>query len=86
MLEVLISGFLAGFVVELTNALLLHPIDTFKTRLQRGSGVVTPDPSLLYQRLFDGLGPVLATVPALSVFWAVKEISFGKYVERHLQT
>eukprot|EP00913_Durusdinium_trenchii_P019010 g17866.t1 len=62
MLEVLISGFLAGFVVELTNALLLHPIDTFKTRLQRGSGVVTPDPSLLYQRLFDGLGPVLATV------------------------
>lgn len=74
MLEVLISGFLAGFVVELTNALLLHPIDTFKTRLQRGSGVVTPDPSLLYQRLFDGLGPVLATVPALSVFWAVKDI------------
>ena len=75
--EVVLSGFLAGFLVEFSNALLLHPIDTFKTRLQRGSigiGVAAPDPSLLYRRLYDGFGPVLLTVPALSIFWAVKEI------------
>lgn len=71
-IEVVLSGFLAGFLVELTNALLLHPLDTFKTRLQTGSGKVLPDPKLLYQRLYDGLIPVLATVPALSIFWAVK--------------
>lgn len=73
-LEIVLSGFVAGFLVELTNALLLHPIDTFKTRLQRGTGLAAPDPSLLYQRLYDGLIPVLATVPALSIFWAVKDI------------
>ena len=73
-LEIVLSGFVAGFLVELTNALLLHPIDTLKTRLQRGTGLAAPDPSLLYQRLYDGLIPVLATVPALSIFWAVKDI------------
>lgn len=73
-LEIVLSGFLAGFLVELSNALLLHPIDTFKTRLQRGTGLASPDPALLYQRLYDGLIPVLATVPALSIFWAVKDI------------
>lgn len=73
-LEIILSGFMAGFLVELTNALLLHPIDTFKTRLQRGSGLAVRDPALLYQRLYDGLVPVLATVPALSIFWAVKDI------------
>ena len=35
-LEIVLSGFVAGCLVELTNALLLHPIDTLKTRLQRG--------------------------------------------------
>ena len=71
-IEVVLSGFLAGSLVELSNALLLHPLDTFKTRLQTGSGKAFPDPKLLYQRLYDGLIPVLATVPALSIFWAVK--------------
>ena len=72
--EIILSGFVAGFLVELTNALLLHPIDTFKTRLQRSAGLAMRDPALLYQRLYDGLVPVLATVPALSIFWAVKDI------------
>eukprot|EP00439_Symbiodinium_sp_Y106_P046510 s2412_g5.t3 len=73
-LEVVISGFLAGFLVELSNALLLHPLDTLKTRLQTGQSLLPPDPSLLYERLYDGFIPVLATVPALSVFWAVKDV------------
>lgn len=73
-LEIILSGFVAGFLVELTNALLLHPIDTFKTRLQSSAGLAVRNPALLYQRLYDGLVPVLATVPALSIFWAVKDI------------
>ena len=72
-LEVIVSGFLAGFVVELSTALLLHPLDTLKTRLQTGQGPFLPDP-VLYKRLYDGFLPVFATVPALSVFWAVKDI------------
>ncbi|CAJ1383522.1 unnamed protein product [Effrenium voratum] len=75
--NVILCGLFAGFLVEFTNALTLHPLDTLKTRLQRGSlnqGLVAPDPKLLYERLYDGLFPVLATVPALSIFWAVKDI------------
>ena len=73
-LEVIVSGFVAGFLVELSNALLLHPLDTLKTRLQTGQSLVPPDPALLYRRLYDGFLPVLATVPALSVFWSVKDL------------
>ena len=73
-LEVVVSGFVAGFLVEFSNALLLHPLDTLKTRLQTGQGLVPPDPALLYERLYDGFLPVLATVPALSIFWAVKDL------------
>jgi len=54
---------------------MLHPLDTLKTRLQRGSQASQPANRNIYlQRLFDGLGPVLATVPALSTFWAVKDV------------
>jgi len=73
--EVIIGGFIAGSFVELSLALMLHPLDTLKTRLQRGSQASQPANRNIYlQRLFDGLGPVLATVPALSTFWAVKDV------------
>lgn len=35
--NVILCGLFAGFLVEFTNALTLHPLDTLKTRLQRGS-------------------------------------------------
>jgi len=73
--EVIIGGFIAGSFVELSLALVLHPLDTLKTRLQRGNQATQPANSDVYlQRLFDGLSPVLATVPALSTFWAVKDV------------
>jgi len=70
--EVVIVGLLAGCIVELTVAVLLHPLDTLKTRLQ-----TQPDRAggkLRFDRLFDGLRPVVSTVPLLSVFWAVKDV------------
>eukprot|EP00444_Apocalathium_aciculiferum_P007535 CAMPEP_0183410534 /NCGR_PEP_ID=MMETSP0370-20130417/19643_1 /TAXON_ID=268820 /ORGANISM="Peridinium aciculiferum, Strain PAER-2" /LENGTH=415 /DNA_ID=CAMNT_0025593381 /DNA_START=72 /DNA_END=1319 /DNA_ORIENTATION=+ len=70
--EVVIGGFLAGCVLELTNTVLLYPLDTMKTRLQ-----ANPDGAggqLRFDRLFDGLGPVVAMVPLLSVFWSVKDV------------
>eukprot|EP00931_Biecheleriopsis_adriatica_P115573 TRINITY_DN91353_c0_g1_i1.p1 TRINITY_DN91353_c0_g1~~TRINITY_DN91353_c0_g1_i1.p1 ORF type:complete len:301 (-),score=35.93 TRINITY_DN91353_c0_g1_i1:180-1025(-) len=59
-------------VVEFVVALLCHPFDTVKTRLQA-------DPKAALKRyptfagLYDGFRPVVLTVPLLSVFWATRD-------------
>lgn len=71
--EIAIGGFAAGIVVELLVAVLSYPFDTVKTRLQaKPKRALKKYPK--FGRLYDGFAPVLFTVPALSVFWATKDV------------
>eukprot|EP00929_Paragymnodinium_shiwhaense_P121411 TRINITY_DN93637_c0_g1_i1.p1 TRINITY_DN93637_c0_g1~~TRINITY_DN93637_c0_g1_i1.p1 ORF type:complete len:631 (-),score=126.73 TRINITY_DN93637_c0_g1_i1:72-1964(-) len=80
--EVILTGLLAGGLVEFSRVVLLHPFDTLKTRLQAAPAEKpffglfgdAPERKLHVDRLFDGLGPAVATVPGCAIFWAVKDV------------
>lgn len=79
--DVLIAGLAAGAGVELLNAVILHPFDTVKTRLQAltasrdddDHGTTEFSTEQLTQQPYAGISPVLASIPVLSIFWAVKD-------------
>ena len=69
-----ISGLVAGGAQKTIKELVLHPLDTVKTRLQ----VVGSRRSLfelaLYERAYDGILPALLSgAPAAATFFAVKD-------------
>lgn len=71
--EIAVGGFAAGTVVELALALISYPFNTIETRQQANPKEGRKKlPTLA--RLYDGFGPVALTVPALSVFWATKDV------------
>uniref|UniRef100_A0A7S4C3C4 Mitochondrial carrier protein n=1 Tax=Chrysotila carterae TaxID=13221 RepID=A0A7S4C3C4_CHRCT len=66
------SGLIAGAVQKTAKELVLHPLDTVKTRVQTSRRALTLD--LFLDRPFAGLGPAITSgAPAASVFFAVKD-------------
>ncbi|CAM9540625.1 unnamed protein product [Ascophyllum nodosum] len=73
-----VSGLVAGAAVSTSKQLLLHPVDTIKTRLQmRKEGdaeIASPE---LFSGLYNGVGPpLLAGLPSGAVFFSAKD-AFG---------
>jgi len=69
----LVSGLLAGAISRTCKELLLHPLDTIKSRLQytKDSRKITPE---LFEDLYSGiLPPIIAGAPAGAVFFGIKD-------------
>ena len=68
------SGLLAGAVQKTAKELVLHPLDTAKTRLQLGSSRRALVGGGLFDDAYSGIGPALLSgAPAASLFFAVKD-------------
>eukprot|EP00640_Fibrocapsa_japonica_P001522 CAMPEP_0113944748 /NCGR_PEP_ID=MMETSP1339-20121228/36407_1 /TAXON_ID=94617 /ORGANISM="Fibrocapsa japonica" /LENGTH=392 /DNA_ID=CAMNT_0000950057 /DNA_START=130 /DNA_END=1308 /DNA_ORIENTATION=+ /assembly_acc=CAM_ASM_000762 len=68
-----ISGLASGAAQRITKGILLHPIDTIKTRLQV-DGKAALEEGKLFENLYSGvLPPLVAGVPAASVFFGTKD-------------
>ena len=78
--ELLCAGLLAGAGAEVAKVLLLHPLDTAKTRLQarRGAGAGSGDrsetPPQLFANPYAGIVPALLTAaPQQAAFFVVRD-------------
>ena len=68
------SGLLAGAVQKTAKELVLHPLDTAKTRLQLGGSRRALVGGGLFDDAYSGIGPALLSgAPAASLFFAVKD-------------
>lgn len=75
-LQEFISGLAGGAASRASKELLLHPIDTWKTRLQYAKGDVPP--AELFKDLYDGVWPALLVgTPAGAAFFATKDVLKG---------
>ena len=71
-----LSSFTSGAVSRASKEILLHPIDTVRARLQARESDKNHNNSGLYDNLYDGVLPALASgVPAGAIFFAVKDSS-----------
>ena len=70
-----ISGLIAGAAQKTAKGIVLHPLDTIKTRLQlKGGSQRSLLDAELYKQLYSGVGPAIVSgAPAASVFFAVKD-------------
>ncbi|KAM3573199.1 hypothetical protein VYU27_004802 [Nannochloropsis oceanica] len=75
-LQDFISGLAGGAASRASKELLLHPIDTWKTRLQYAKG--DEEPAELFRNLYDGVWPALVVgTPAGAAFFATKDVLKG---------
>eukprot|EP00624_Nannochloropsis_granulata_P000986 evm.model.NODE_14381_length_13028_cov_28.153055.3 len=75
-LQDFISGLAGGAASRASKELLLHPIDTWKTRLQYAKG--EEEPAELFRNLYDGVWPALVVgTPAGAAFFATKDVLKG---------
>ena len=75
-LQDFISGLAGGAASRASKELLLHPIDTWKTRLQYAKG--NEEPAELFKNLYDGVWPALLVgTPAGAAFFATKDVLKG---------
>jgi solute carrier family 25 S-adenosylmethionine transporter 26 len=75
-LQDFISGLAGGAASRASKELLLHPIDTWKTRLQYAKG--DEEPVELFKNLYDGVWPALLVgTPAGAAFFASKDVLKG---------
>jgi hypothetical protein len=75
--ELFAAGLLGGCAAELAKTLVLHPLDTAKTRVQaqRLNGTMDWSGAQLFNRPWAGVGPALATaVPQAGFFFATRDV------------
>ncbi|EKU21044.1 s-adenosylmethionine mitochondrial carrier protein, partial [Nannochloropsis gaditana CCMP526] len=75
-LQEFLSGLAGGAASRASKELFLHPIDTWKTRLQYSKG--NEAPAELFKNLYDGVWPALLVgTPAGAAFFATKDVLKG---------
>jgi len=71
---IFLKGLISGSVTRASKELILHPIDTIKSRIQTIAFNETMSPGLLYKDVFNGLLPALVGgIPAGAIFFGVKD-------------
>jgi hypothetical protein len=79
--ESVINGLISGASTRVAKELVLHPIDTVRTRLQKppNSEGIVDNQEGLFDNLYDGLLPALVGgVPAGALFFGVKDFTKKK--------
>ena len=87
--SVFLNGLLSGAATRASKEIVLHPLDTIKTRRQMPPippyNTSSGSASRLFSRLYDGLVPsLIGGIPAGAVFFAVKDASRDLLLRAHL--
>eukprot|EP01036_Dinobryon_divergens_P028868 gene28868-37879_t len=68
------KGLASGSVTRAAKEIVLHPIDTVKSRIQTAAVNASSSRSLLYKDVFNGLAPALVGgIPAGALFFGAKD-------------